>query len=152
MNAAHLLSELRTLGVKVWPDAGALRFKAPAGAMTPELTARLKAAKPDLLAILAGDTEPATDPAGLERCAELDRIIGDLCAAARFADDVRELMMATRRRMSPDAIEAELPVMRAKLLDAEREAAAAIRRARERGRASTLVESARATASATATR
>ena len=53
MNAAHLLDELRTLGVKVWPDGGALRFKAPAEAMTPELTLRLKAAKPELMAILA---------------------------------------------------------------------------------------------------
>ena len=133
MTTAHLLDELRSLGVRVWPDAGALRFKAPAGAMTPELTARLKAAKPDLLAILAGDAagdEPATDPAGLERCAELDRIIVSFCAAVRFADDLRELMLSTRRRMSPDAVRAELPIMRGKLLDAEREAAAAIRRAR----------------------
>ena len=57
MSAAQLLTELESLGVKVWPDAGVLRFKATAGAMTPELAARVKAVKPELLAILT--TAPA---------------------------------------------------------------------------------------------
>lgn len=127
MNATALLAELRSLGVKVWPDAGALRYRAPASAMTPALTARLKVAKPELLAILACDTEPATDPVTLEQCAEFDRIISDLCAAVRFTDDMRALMLATRRRMSPDSMKAELPIMREKLLDAERETAATIK-------------------------
>jgi len=66
MNATALLQELRTLGVKVWPDAGALRFKAPAEAMTPELTARMRAAKPELMAILAGDLAANDDNLRLE--------------------------------------------------------------------------------------
>ena len=65
MSAAQLLTELESLGVKVWPDAGVLRFKATAGAMTPELAARVKAVKPELLAILT--TAPAANDDAKER-------------------------------------------------------------------------------------
>lgn len=135
MSASALLFELRAAGVTLAATGDQLRVEADPGIITPELAARMKAFKPDLLAILAGDTEAALDPVALdpvalEQCAEFDRIIGDLCAAVRFTDDIRDLMLATRRRMSCDAMRAELPIMRGKLLDAEREAAAAIKRAR----------------------
>jgi len=125
MNATALLQELRTLGVKVWPDAGALRFKAPAEAMTPELTARMRAAKPELMAILAGDlaanddTEPAQDLPLLAALAEFDALIDRLCDLSRYPADVRENMRQARRRMSPDNLRLELPVMREHLARAE---------------------------------
>ena len=129
MSASALFAELRAAGVTLAATGNRLRVEAAPGILTPELVARMKACKPELLAILT-DTEPATDPLALEQCAELDRIIGDVCAARRFTDDVRDLMLATRRRMSCDAMRAELPIMQGKLLDAEREAATTIRRAR----------------------
>jgi hypothetical protein len=134
MSAAELLTELERLGVKVWPEAGKLRYKSPSAAMTPELTERMKAAKPQLLALLAGragapaDSDvPIVDRDGLERCWELDRIIRNVCAAGRFADDVRDTMLAARRHMSGETIES---IMHEAGAWAEREAAKLIRRAR----------------------
>lgn len=118
MNAARLLDELQTIGVKVWPDAGQLRFKAPAGVMTPDLTERLKAAKPELLAILAGqpaandDTPPEQDLPLLAALAEFDGLIERLCDARAWPDAVRTEMREARRRMSPDNVRKELPYMR----------------------------------------
>lgn len=113
MSAALLLDELRTLGVKVWPDAGALRFKAPAGAITPDLTARLKAFKPELLAILANDdSEPAQDLPLLAVLVEFDALIERLSDLRRYDDETRGLMRTIRSRMSPDSIRTELPIVR----------------------------------------
>lgn len=54
MSAAHdLYRELSTLGVMIWQDGGQVRYRAPAGAVSPDLIDRLKAHKPDLLAMLA---------------------------------------------------------------------------------------------------
>ena len=134
MSVAQLLTELQTLGVKVWPDAGALRFKAPAGVMTPELAARVKAIKPELMAILTGEAandegEARTDDALLADTLELDAIIIRLCDRAGYPDTVRREMQDARRRMNPDNVRGDLPIMRAHLARAEGEAAAAIRRA-----------------------
>lgn len=61
MSAARdLLRQLADLGISVWREAGALRYRAPAGKVSPDLLARLKACKPDLLAILG--SEAANDP------------------------------------------------------------------------------------------
>ena len=115
MSAASLWHELRTLGVRVWPDAGALRFKAPAGAMTPELTARLKVAKPELLALLSAepiDTEPAQDLPLLAACVEFEALIERLCDARLHDGETRALMHHTRTHMSPERLRAELPLVR----------------------------------------
>lgn len=56
--ALDLLRQLEDLGISVWREAGALRYRAPAGRLSADLLARLKASKPDLLALLA-----ANDPA-----------------------------------------------------------------------------------------
>lgn len=62
MSAARdLLRELGDLGISVWQEAGALRYRAPAGRVSPDLLARLKAHKPDLLAMLGNLA--ANDPA-----------------------------------------------------------------------------------------
>ncbi|MCC2636869.1 MAG: TubC N-terminal docking domain [Moraxellaceae bacterium] len=62
MSAARdLLRELGNLGISVWQEAGALHYRAPAGKVSPELLTRLKACKPDLLAMLG--TVAANDPA-----------------------------------------------------------------------------------------
>lgn len=114
MSADALLRELQTIGIRVWPDSGLLRFKAPAGAMTPELAAKLKAAKPELLVILAANHngEATTDLPLLTVIAELDSLIERLCNARKFNDGVRLDMERVRRCMSPDAIREELPIMR----------------------------------------
>lgn len=115
MSAAHLLHELRTLGVRVWPDAGALRFKAPVGAMTPELTARLKVAKPELLALLSSepiDTEPAPDLPLLAALAEFDALIDRLCAWSKHPPAVREEMRRIRFGMAACNVPREIEVVR----------------------------------------
>ena len=111
MSAAQLLTELESLGVKVWPDAGALRFKAPAKAMTPELAARVKAVKPELLAILTAANDPATpapDFALMAAIQELDIALDRLCELAGYGSDTRQEMRLAVWRMAPDRIGPEL--------------------------------------------
>lgn len=57
MNATDLLSELAGRGVELRVDGGRLRCRAPEGAVTDRLRARIAEAKPDLLALL-GDGAP----------------------------------------------------------------------------------------------
>lgn len=121
MSAAHLLRELEVLGVKVWPDGGALRFKAPAGVMTEELTAQVVAAKPELLQLLTpevanDDSDPAQDLPLLAAAEEFETLIERLCDLRRYPADVREEMRATRKRMSPNNVRAELSWLRNTLL------------------------------------
>lgn len=64
MSAIALLSELRAAGVTLAVTGDRLKVEAAPGIITPELTARLKVAKPELLALLSVepiDTEPAQD-------------------------------------------------------------------------------------------
>jgi len=51
-NAAELLKQLRALGVQLNLEGETLRLNAPKGALTPELQTQLKAAKPEILALL----------------------------------------------------------------------------------------------------
>jgi amino acid adenylation domain-containing protein len=51
---ADLLAELSRAGITLWAEDGRLRFRAPAGAMTAERKAAVQAARPALLALLAG--------------------------------------------------------------------------------------------------
>ncbi|MFF7991996.1 amino acid adenylation domain-containing protein [Kitasatospora xanthocidica] len=53
MNVTELITELRRTGVQLWEDAGQLRYRAPKGALTPDLLARLRAGKEAVLAQLA---------------------------------------------------------------------------------------------------
>lgn len=50
-----MLTDLRRAGVLLSANGDRLTFDAPAGAMTPDLRAMLKAGKAELLAVLAGD-------------------------------------------------------------------------------------------------
>lgn len=110
MNVANLLDELQILGVRVWPDGGTLRFKAPVGAMTPALTARLRAFKPELLAILAGDapadddTDAGPDLPLLAAVQEFEALIDRLCDLSRYDDDTRRRMHDARCHMSPESL------------------------------------------------
>ncbi|XGV94366.1 MAG: condensation domain-containing protein (plasmid) [Leptolyngbya sp. BL-A-14] len=47
-----LLSELRQLGVRLWLDNNRLRYRAPEGAMSPDVIAELKARKEEIVAFL----------------------------------------------------------------------------------------------------
>ncbi len=55
MTLSKLLADLKRAGVVLSIDGGRLLFDAPAGAMTPDLLAAVKARKPELLAVLTGD-------------------------------------------------------------------------------------------------
>lgn len=56
MSAAHdLFRALADHGVTVWQEAGQLRYKAPSGAMTPDLLSSLRAHKADLIGLLAAN-------------------------------------------------------------------------------------------------
>lgn len=56
MSAAEdLLHDLAEHGVTVWQEAGQLRYRAPAGAMTPATMTAMKQHKPELLALLAAN-------------------------------------------------------------------------------------------------
>lgn len=55
MTAAKLLGDLYRAGVVLSANGDRLAFDAPAGVMTPQLLAILKARKPELLAVLQGD-------------------------------------------------------------------------------------------------
>jgi len=56
MSAAHdLFRELADHGVTVWQEAGQLRYKAPSGAMTPDLLSSLRAHKVGLIDLLAAN-------------------------------------------------------------------------------------------------
>ena len=50
---AELVDTLRKRGVELWAEGGRLRFRAPHGALTPELKERLRDAKAEVLALLA---------------------------------------------------------------------------------------------------
>lgn len=52
MTSAELVVDLSRLGVKLWVDGDQLRFKAPQGALTPELKARLREQKGELVNFL----------------------------------------------------------------------------------------------------
>ncbi len=55
MSLVELLSTLRQNRVHLWVEADRLRYRAPEGAMTPELLAHLKQRKSDLLSLLSAD-------------------------------------------------------------------------------------------------
>lgn len=52
MSAYELLTSLNDLGVRLWVEGDGLRYSAPKGALTPDLVARLRAEKADLIAFL----------------------------------------------------------------------------------------------------
>ncbi len=60
MNAEHLLSELRSLDIRLSVDGDSLRCNAPKGRITRELERKIAAAKPELLQILS-DAAPQLD-------------------------------------------------------------------------------------------
>jgi hypothetical protein len=122
MSASALLSELRAAGVTLAATGDRLTVEAAPGIITPELTARLRAFKPDLLAILAGnaaanddherDTEPAQDLPLLAALAEFDALIERLCDLSRYSADLREELRQARRCMAPGNVPAELDAVR----------------------------------------
>jgi TubC N-terminal docking domain len=66
MSASTFLDSLAAYDVLVWADGAALAYDAPASALTPELLSELRAHKPELLALLRGESaEPVPDGATL---------------------------------------------------------------------------------------
>jgi amino acid adenylation domain-containing protein len=57
----RLLARMREHGIRLWEEDGALRFKAPAGALTPKLRQELKERKQELLAFLSGQRRATSD-------------------------------------------------------------------------------------------
>jgi len=65
MSVARLLDELTAGGIELWLDDGQVRFRGPAGTLTPSVIARLRSAKVDLVALLrAKEAEPFALTAG----------------------------------------------------------------------------------------
>jgi hypothetical protein len=55
--AAALLAETRAYGIQLVAEGGRLRIGAPEGALSPALRAKIIANKPEILALLRGETE-----------------------------------------------------------------------------------------------
>ena len=53
-----------------------------------------------------------TDYALLKDCAELDELIGWFASQYRYATHEREVLLATRKRLSPEQVRANLAQMR----------------------------------------
>lgn len=64
MTAADILALLGSLGARVTADSGGLHFKAPPGAVSPELRAEIAEYRAELMALLAAPAPPppAADP------------------------------------------------------------------------------------------
>ncbi|GAB3001520.1 non-ribosomal peptide synthetase [Mycobacterium bourgelatii] len=62
MSAVTLIDQVRRLGVQLWVDGENLRFRAPQGVLGPDLKAALSAAKADVIAELARETEVLRAP------------------------------------------------------------------------------------------
>ncbi len=62
MSAGALLSELRSLDIRVWLEGDTLRCNAPAGRLTESLRERLRASRNELLNFLRGAHELASQP------------------------------------------------------------------------------------------
>lgn len=85
MTVAALIEELTRLGVTLTPEGDRLRYRAPAGAITPELKQRIVEQKLEIIAVLnhedygAGRPSPenATKPVE-ERCSEALELLGEL--------------------------------------------------------------------------
>lgn len=70
--AEALLHDLTECGVMVWQENGQLRYRAPAGVMTPDLLSSVREQKPHLLALLAGNTDAHTKATPFVLTFELD--------------------------------------------------------------------------------
>lgn len=62
MSPEELLARLRAAGVELWIDGPGLRFRAPRGALTPDLKTALAAAKPEIMALLAAEDTLIREP------------------------------------------------------------------------------------------
>lgn len=65
MSTAPSLPVLKARGIKLWAEGETLRYRAPAGTVTPDLLASLKVAKPELLRTLKLESVAAEACAGL---------------------------------------------------------------------------------------
>jgi len=64
MSAAELLERLRDAGVDLWADGERLRYDAPAESLTEELLERLRAHKPEILALVRAQALGTRRPLG----------------------------------------------------------------------------------------
>ena len=109
MTAIALLAEVRDAGIRVSLNGDKLRLEAPRGAVSPSLQARLRAHKPELIAVLKdalGDTRARL----LGLCADLPGNLVDLLAdvdvdaCGGLPDDtLRAYLRALYRRQRMDA-------------------------------------------------
>lgn len=105
---ADILAELRTLGIEARPHGDRLRLRGAAGALTPELQARVLAVKPALLRALS-----PTHGDGLAVREVLEfpaRLLGDLPLPTTLALDVPDVdgpvTVATQARSGPATFDA----------------------------------------------
>ena len=112
MNAVELLTDLTRLGIRIEAHDDRLRYS-PRSAVTPDLTARMKAHKGELLEILRRDPDAPvidlTDAAAVWKAA-LNRLEGD----PLFAPDVMEALRAADARwdeLKPDNAQDSIEVI-----------------------------------------
>ena len=127
MSAAALFSELRAAGVTLAANGDRLKIKAAPGIITPELTARLKTFKPELLAFLANDptandeTTPAPDLPLLAAVIEFQALIDRLCLFRGHTETVRGELHAALNGKAPERVIPELVEMREHVARVEQE-------------------------------
>jgi len=62
VDAAHIWRALREKNVKLWVEAGKLRFSGPSEALTPDVVDRIRAAKAGLMQLVVADAVAASRP------------------------------------------------------------------------------------------
>ena len=88
MSAAWSLPALKARGIELWAQGKTLRYRAPAGTVTPDLLAALKAHKPELLQTLSKWAN--LEPAAAEACTSLSGYIATADLLARLAPEDRD--------------------------------------------------------------
>lgn len=86
MTAAELLAECQARRIILQAHGGQLDIDAPAGILTPELLARLRTCKAELLAMLQPQALPGGDPHGADGPQDLQPLDGDAAEWLELTD------------------------------------------------------------------
>jgi hypothetical protein len=77
MTARALLEKLRDRGAQIWSQGKTLELDAPADLLTPDLLARLKAAKGEILELLHSEDDPLESAPALEVRQQIGAVLID---------------------------------------------------------------------------
>jgi len=107
-NVVTLLEEVKNRRIRLWvaPD-GSLGFKAPPGAMSPEIVGAIKAYKPEIMAILRAGRKASSAGSALRRP---DDVAPELSSAQKRVYFIQKLMPASTVYHIPSGIVLEGPL------------------------------------------